>query len=192
MIKAGADPDKITVIYSMVPRMLMDFELPKHKLPMAILASGISSPNRGPVYRDYTEVQQKLSIPLAILPGDNSNEYVGHYDNVLQVMPYTHMLKQMAQYSAGYAGAANSRHEIDLCVTNKFWEYIAANIPIITYNASEMAEIAEREWVSINIECINDPIDIEGLISCRNRHELAMESQLDKIKNAYYYKSRLT
>jgi hypothetical protein len=92
------------------------------------------------------------------------------------------------------AGAANSRHEIDICVTNKFWEYIAAGIPVVTFNAKEMASFYEV-WPIDELDTLNDPPCQEETVTvfelqrrCDTtelRSKFTMETQTPAILQAY-------
>jgi hypothetical protein len=151
------------VVYSMLPANWIQERRPQ-RVNAGVLASGIGGPD-GLVWRDYTEVQKSLRHELYIYAGmdicvDGAHPMNAHYDNLLVVAPYMGMMRQLSKYAFGYAGAANSRHTIHDCVTNKFWEYISAGIPVVTYNSSEMAELTRDLWTGVNLESLDEPFEI--------------------------------
>jgi hypothetical protein len=154
---------KAHVVYSMLPKDWIQPARPQ-RVNAGILESGIEGPD-GMVWRDYTEAQKKLCHPLYIYAGidlcvDGAHPLNAHYDNLLQVAPYMGMMRQLSKYAFGYAGAANSRHSIHDCVTNKFWEYISAGIPVVTYNSSEMADLMRDLWTGVNLETLDEPFEL--------------------------------
>lgn len=109
-----------------------------------VLASGIERKG-GTVWRDYTWLQEQCrawGVQLFIYPGSVDAGLIHEYDNVMQMLPLWQMMDALSRYECGWAGAANDKHDIDCCVTNKFWEYLAAGIPPVTFNSMEMTEIA--------------------------------------------------
>jgi len=177
------------VVYSMLPRDWFH-EIDKTRINAGILESGIEVPS-GKTWRDYTEAQQKLTHPLYIYAAtdiciDGPHPVHAHYQNLLQVAPYMGMLRQLSKYAFGYAGAANSRHDINICVTNKFWEYIAAGVPVVTYHASEMAELVKESWVGVNLKRLDQPFTVPGRETLsEDRYKFTMETQLETIKETY-------
>jgi len=177
--------DRCTTIYSMVPKMLFP-EIGSKKIDATVLVSHVDT---APHYRDYRELQLSgASKDVFIYPTANNPAMQEHYSNLMQVTPYTKMLSELPKFAFGYAGAANSRHEIDVCVTNKFWEYVAAGLPILTYNSKEMSELVESMWYGVKLESLSDAYDsIEdaGKNVADARFQFTMESQIPAIKKVY-------
>jgi hypothetical protein len=177
------------IVYSMLPKALFQ-DLPTSKVNAGILVSGIESPS-GMVWRDYTEAQKQLNAELFIYAGidpcvDGPHPLNAHYENILTVAPYMGMMRQLSKYSFGYAGAANSRHTIHDCVTNKFWEYIAAGLPIITFNSDEMSKIVKDQWSGIALDALDQPWKTPPRKHLNKaRYKFTMESQIPKLKQAY-------
>ncbi len=177
----------ITVIYGMVPRQLFPIssQANMHRIHATCLCSGVGV---DPVWRDYREVQALLNQPLFIFAGSPDYQLLNYYDNLMMVHPYEALLHQMPAFEWGYAGAANSQHNINICFTNKCWEYIACGLPVITYNATEMAEWIGANWVGRNLQNLDDRIithNIKRNVLWQSRHKWSMESQADKFTEIY-------
>jgi hypothetical protein len=71
-------------------------------------------------------------------------------------------------------------------VTNKFWEYIAAGLPVITFNSDEMSAIVKEQWSGIALDALDQPWKTpprKHLVE--ERYKFTMETQLPKIMEAY-------
>lgn len=144
-----------TIIYSKVPSCLVP-DIFTHERSGSILVSGVSE---SPYWRDYRHIQDRwwdvFGERLFILPANSSERVAVIFDNVLTGVPYKHMLAKIKGFRFGYAGAANDTHNIDTCVTNKFWEYLSCGITPVLWRASAMAEICKKyeyEFVSIDAD----------------------------------------
>jgi len=177
---------KCTVVYSMVPKILYPrLSFRAHSIDCVALATGVCLPGNGPIYRDYKEVQASLRVPMMIFQGNSDPELQMHYDNLMGIRRYPKLLEELSQYKMGYAGAANSRHDIDICVTNKFFEYIAADLPIITYKSDEMRRFMLEYWYGCDFKALDDE---EGCIypdPLPDRFDFTMETQIPKLLEVY-------
>jgi len=184
--KFGAEA---TVVYSMLPKDWFH-DIGETRIDAGILESGIEGP-KGKTWRDYTEAQKELCHQLYIYAGidicvDGPHPLHAHYENLLLAAPYMGMMKQLSKYAFGYAGAANSRHDINICVTNKFWEYIAAGLPVVTYHATEMAEIVQESWTGVNLKLLDQPFTMPDRSTlAKDRFKFTMETQLETLKEVY-------
>lgn len=142
--------DKGYVVYSKVPERLFP-EQAGLKVDAVVLQGTIGN---GEAWADYSGLEERLERPVFIYP--SADDHKGHeHCKVMQRLPYHHMLSALTMYSAGYAGAANEGVTIHDCVTNKFWEYKAAGIPVITWRSDEMTELNEvscSDNVSMELE----------------------------------------
>ncbi len=177
-----------TVIYSMLPQVLFPAIVHQAKRNQAgILALGVGI-DTDPIWRDYRTIANNLG--LYILAGNYKPELLTHYNNVLQTLPYTLMMQALTRYAYGYAGSANDRHDINTCVTNKFWEYIAAGIPVVTFKAAEMDSILTKiGWIHYDMVSADDEpylIKLPALPSMHGRRFLyTMDNQLGAMHSAY-------
>jgi len=178
-----------TVVYSMLPRAWFH-PITDRLVNAGVLVSGIDS-KKGKVWRDYTEAQEKLQAELYVygaisLSVDGPHPLHAEYDNLMLTAPYMGLMKQLSKYAFGYAGAGNSRHTIHDCVTNKFWEYIAAGLPVITFNSDEMSAIVKDQWSGIALDALDQPWKTPPRKHlAEERFRFTMETQLSKIMQAY-------
>lgn len=185
------DADRIFMIYSMVPKIFFPKYTEKRNLINAgVLVSGIQMPGGDKLFRDYTFAQQGLSEQIFILPGENRMEFQRAYHNLMQTAEYGTMLDILWPFSFGYAGASNDRHSIHDCMTNKFFEYIAAGLPVVSFRSDEMSEFCRRYWVGAQLDSIDEPLPLtkwaeDRSILLKARQQFTMESQLPGILTAY-------
>lgn len=136
----------IETIYSKVPKAWIgDCATASHN-GCTVLASLVD--DESCVWRDYRQAQQlcrEAGAPMFIYPAMTQPANLLQYDNMLQQLPCLRLWQQLPQYKWGWAGAANDRHTIHDCVTNKFWEYLACGVPPITWRSNEMTDIM-REY----------------------------------------------
>lgn len=126
------------VIYSKVPLFLAPRKPTRQRLDAVALVASIGNGN---AWSDYSGIDERLGKHVFIYPG--SDKYEGHEnENVLKNIPFTKLLPALTRYRYGYAGSANDSVTINDCVTNKFWEYLAAGCEVILNGrAQEMAEL---------------------------------------------------
>ena len=150
-VRPGTD---VAVIYNKCPKQFQSRAPERPEIDGCVLESGIDGPS-GLVYRDYTHVQDML--------GDfDCNLFIycmcedillmlKYYKNLMQPMPIFMLIPSMGRFKFGWAGASNDQHHINSCVTNKFWEYLTAGIPVATWRSSEMSDIAQVLGVEVNV-----------------------------------------
>lgn len=149
------------VIYSKVPLSIIPPAYRGQRINAAILAATIGN---GRDWANYEGIGIRLGMPVFIYP--SSNEYQGHeHELVMRNVPYLTMLAQMREFRFGYAGSSNDAVCIHDCVTNKFWEYLAAGCSVILRNANEMRELLKSD-------------ETQG-------ESIYMESELNKMREAY-------
>lgn len=152
--------DNSTTIYSKVPRMMAPIQA-SDRLDAVILAATIGN---GEKWADYAGLSDRLKKPVFIFP--SSDKYHGHHlDMVMQNVNYPTLMNHMTKFKYGYAGAANPETTVHDCVTNKFWEYLAAGCKVLTYNSDEMTGLLLTS-------------EVEG-------DKIYMESELSKMTEAY-------
>jgi len=144
------------VIYSKSPKALRPPKADKD-----IWACCIPTALDGDVaFRDYREAAQLLKgegIDLHVYSAEMPSKLKGEL-MVFEMLPQSDLYRRMSRYQYGWAGSANSRHDIDICVTNKLWDYLACGVHPITWRSKEMAEICRNfdvgsEWPSLNSGC---------------------------------------
>ena len=154
-----AEGDNCRVIYNKCPTILA--RDPKKPIEnTVVLTSGLDHKG-GVTWRDYTWVQSLVKgqgMRLFIYSGSPAPDLIYSYENLFRYLPLWYMMNALGQYGFGWAGAANDRHTIHDCVTNKFWEYLAAGVPVMTYNSNEMKEIAQGLGVEYGTDKVRENV----------------------------------
>jgi len=151
--------ENATCIYSKVPESLW----PEHSVQFVDAVVFEGTMGNGEAWADYSALESRLGRPVFFYPSGGS--VAGHeHCRLMQRLPYRALLSALTGYTAGYAGASREDVTIHDCVTNKFWEYIAAGLHVITYNSDEMTELNNAGWSKLNA---------------------TMESELSKMEEAY-------
>ena len=136
------------VIYRKVPKdWVKDIDLNQKRLENAMVLHSDIDPSIP--YRDYRYVQEKYGNDLFIYPANSAHP---EYKHVMQHLDYWSLLKELATYQYGYAGAPNQEISFDDIVTNKFWEYLAVETIPILWQAKEMQELFKN----------NEPVYLES------------------------------
>ena len=163
-------------------------------------------------YNDYRSLAVELfnaRIPFHCYPG--RAEFADEYIKAGVVWNYSYMyhqlLKQLTRYDWGLVGSPFKNPAWDSAMPNKLFDYVAAGIPVLVYNAEEAAAFVREHDIGIVIEAGNSedavkqigeamPIGQDG--QCRNnayeyyrlrvqrvRKEFSMASQMPKLINFY-------
>ena len=121
------------VVYSKVPKDWHP-EKPPVRKDVTILMGTLCKTE---LWGDYSNLELELEDELHVLP--SGDDYTGHeHLTILRRRPYFEMLEVMSTYKWSYVGSANRAVRIDDCVTNKFWESLAAGCQLVIRRASEM------------------------------------------------------
>ena len=150
--------EKGRVVYSKVPESLWPTD---DSLREGIVFQGTMG--NGEAWSDYSGLEKRLNDAVYFYP---SADVIEGYERcrIMKRLPYIQLLKALTMYEYGYAGAANKSVSIHDCVTNKFWEYKAAGLEVITWRSDEMTELNESDLLY---------------------QPATMESELTKMEEAY-------
>ena len=131
---------KTVCLYSKVPK---SYHIsPARQLQACSLAAGAEI--GGPVWRDYRQVADWLKETLFLFPCFVDDPRLPAWFNVMQRLPYSALLPALSRFRYSWCGAANDKHTIHDCVTNKFWNALAVGSCPILYRSDEMEEIARQ------------------------------------------------
>lgn len=135
--------------------------------------------DRSVMWGDYSGLD--VGMPLFVYPsGDDVSGF--EHMHLMRRVSYLDMLRRLSMYECGYAGASQPGVVLDRVVTNKYWEYIAAGIPVMLGGeCAEMSVLSAMYGLGVahgSREQIRKHIaDI--------KHELCMERELDNMRAAY-------
>ena len=90
-----------------------------------------------PAYFDYRETYKAFNGAIDVFATGPVDMSMGI--PCYQSMPYLFMLEHASRYMVGFAGAPNSKTNVDAVITNKFWEYLACGCMVAL-------ETPTKEW----------------------------------------------
>jgi len=180
------------VIYSMNNR----FTIQRRYLPRlrGIVYEGALSADNG--FMDYRSIISEFTsqdIPFHVYGThmDHINQYIAAGAVCMPTLPYTTLLKNLSRYDWGFIGNKASHTQGDAGMPNKLFEYIAAGIPVLVYNAEEAGRYVTEHGIGIVLEDLDEiqavydrHIALRETVNER-REQLVMETQVDKIIKLY-------
>jgi hypothetical protein len=108
---------------------------------------------------------------------------------------YQLLLRELAKYKWGWTGFNNDPPKIHIkyAMTNKFFEYMAAGTPVLTYMTEEQNAVVEKYGFGLVIKSLRDMgdqiknADWEGIHNkmLEHRYEFTMDKQLPKLESIY-------
>jgi len=186
-----------SVVYPAVPRKMKEaiHKIPRvgPKRPGFVYEGGIGV---DPVWRDYREVVRKSSefgIPFSLYSASymNGSKYLDLQDYlkcggiVHQPLDYMSMLRQLRYYQCGWACGGNEKFATGSCVTNKFFEYDAAGIPVVTDAGSELGKLTMFYGIGYAVNR-SKPLHYQDIIKCCSKRKTGRLPDMEQvITNAF-------
>jgi hypothetical protein len=167
------------VIYPKVPKQFWTHNLSNKRIDYTCLVSLI---DHDIVYRDYSEVRDMLDGCLHVYSAKAPSGYSNDYD-IFEMKEHDQLFNSLRRYQYGWAGAANSRHDIDICVPQKYFLYLSAGVIPITWRSDELTRFGNKYQVSFewgNLSNLKSYSDLKMNISSY-QDELTMESEMSKL-----------
>ena len=185
------------VIYSMCNDNVLEFEaLPR--VNGIVYEGGIVGENQGDAfeYRNYMPLARELTkqgIPLFLygLDPELQTEYGNAGAVPMGRLGYFTLLKQLSRFDWGFLGSCVPHIQWETAMPNKLFEYMAAGIPVLAFNAGESAKFIREHNVGIVLDSMEQIGDIYSKhaeyrqIVAEKRHLWTMESQTEKILALY-------
>lgn len=158
-------------------------------------------------YRLYHEVAKKIismEIDFHIYPGMGYERYMEYYKSIgcktYKALPQAKLIKELGRHSWGFVGSPIKHRQWDNTFSNKLFDYIAAGIPSIIYQAEATEKRFRLRGVGAVIDDLEDIKDYYDDKTLRNRYrdslmevrkrDFTMESQYDSLMA--FYKEVLT
>lgn len=149
-------------------------------------------------YRDYQDMFTYLSrknVPVTVFSAnaDIYDDYVKTGAFLLPPVNYHILTQALSRFSWGIVGGPIKHKQWDTAMPNKLFEYIAAGIPVIAFNASEVEEFVTKHNVGVVVE---NPYKIPNVFRnvdpapyqqavIEKRESFAMERQVDTLMQMY-------
>jgi glycosyltransferase involved in cell wall biosynthesis len=148
-------------------------------------------------YCDYTEVASKCAktgIDFHLYAARNEPEFEKYFEGkafIHNPVPYRELLSGITKHDWGLVGNLIDSPQWQTTLANKFFEYIAAGVPIVAINAGACSDIIKEFDIGITVDSIEElaerwPQHREkrgNLIKRRN--EFTMESHLSELTDFY-------
>lgn len=149
-----------------------------------------------PSYRDYRKLAEVLydsGIPFSMfgVVDEIRDEYVNLGALCFPNQAHPQLLSNLSRFDWGFVGSVEPHPNIESCMPNKLFEYIAAGIPVIVCNATEAAEFVQKHGLGVVVDSIQE---IPGIYDRHNkfqkdilakRHIFTMESEVLKVMDVY-------
>ena len=115
----------------------------------------------------------------------------GPYAKIFKPQYIDSMLIGLSRHDWGLVGNLGKFNEWKVALPNKFFEYLAAGIPVVSINADECDEIIKEHGVGISVKNLYELKDRWGETEeCRknvvkNRNRFAMENKIGSLETFY-------
>lgn len=165
--------------------------------PGIMMPTGLSiQPGHYRYWADIFNILTKAKIPVRVQCG--SFQALMYYRrkcpkvSVQGPIPINQMLNDLSTYQCGLAGMANYDLLSDVQNPNKFFEYLAAGIPVIGYKSQNIKHLIERYKCGIFCENPNElikafeTIDQYRPVVQRQRQIFSMEQYVPRIHKLYH------
>ena len=147
-------------------------------------------------YRDYRRCFWWLGRhghPVMVFSGnpDIIEEYIKTGAFMLPPMEYSAFMQQLSRFTWGLAGGPRPHPQWDTAMPHKLFEYLAAGVPVLTFNAKEVQEFVKQHGVGIALDDwrqipeVYKEAEKYRKVVREKRHLFTMENQVDKILKVY-------
>jgi glycosyltransferase involved in cell wall biosynthesis len=129
-------------------------------------------------FRSWSEVFTKISkmnVEVWAYPASSPDEDMSEYSNsgamIMPALPYAELLKNLTAHEAGLVGSPFPSGAFNGALPNKLFEYIAAGIPVIAYNAPTAGEFLRKTGFGVEIKSIDEIPDVLEKFRMENTRE---------------------
>ncbi len=147
-------------------------------------------------YRDYRRLFVKLTdrnVPIVVFAAnyDACDKYSNTGVLMIPPLEYTVLMRELTRFRWGIAGGPLKHVQWDTAMPNKLFEYLAAGIPVIAFNAVEVEEFVKEHGIGVVLEDFRDipriyhDSDRYKKVVMEKRHMFTMENQIDKLIGLY-------
>ncbi len=153
-------------------------------------------------YRIYDNVARHFAnkgIPFHIYPGRGYEKHMPFYESIGSVVHNTldqkKWIKELSRHDWGFCGSPVKHRQWDNTLSNKLFDYIAAGIPAIIYQAKATEDMFGLRGIGVVVKDLKEVEeyyrDRDLRENCRKtileqrKKEWTMESQLEKLEAFY-------
>ncbi len=147
-------------------------------------------------YQNYLPLAEQLhsdGIPFFVYGGNGEigMEYFQAGAIPMGSWRYQMMIQQMSRHHWGFVGPGRPHAQWNAAMPNKLFEYMAAGIPVIVWEAAEAARFVEEYGIGV---VVKDMADIKDIYGDHERYrkrvmevqgDMVMEKEIDKVLALY-------
>ena len=149
------------------------------------------------VYLDLAKKFKEKGIPFHLYPGRDLSldqkfiDTYGQYAILHQAKEYSKLLNSICVHDWGLVGNLDYSPNWEVALPNKFFEYIAAMVPVVSMNASGVSDIIKEHGIGISVSSVEELMDrwMEHE-QCRKalpraRHFFSMDNHINELETFY-------
>ena len=148
-------------------------------------------------YCDYVEFAKgcaKHNIPFHVYTPKRNVELRQVYGALCKLYPpkaYDDLIHQIGRHDWGFVGNSFKTPEWKYGLSNKLFDYMAANLPIIAWNADTNWNFIKKYKIGIKVNSFEEMVDRWGEVrECRKnltkiRLSLALENYIERLEKLY-------
>lgn len=161
------------------------------------IREGVPEQYRYHNYRNFNEVFRYLTekgLPVTAIAAnpDAMQHHGGSGAMVVASLDFDSLIRNLTRFNWGIVGSPiKGSHQWDTAMPHKLFEYIAAGLPILTWDAKEIAEFVNKHQVGIVLDSYKDIPEVYNMHSkYRNnvwflQNKFVMERQIHKLIKVY-------
>jgi hypothetical protein len=148
-------------------------------------------------YRNFARFlmfTKSKNVPFHIFPADPQFDYQWYRNNgayLYQPKNYPVLMQELSRFDFGFAGTPIPNPEFDGAMPNKIFEYTAAGIPSMVFNAPAAAKFVEKEGLGVAIKNedhfmeVYKNKDFYKKMVRKNMYRFTMEKEIVKLDKFY-------
>ena len=148
-------------------------------------------------YCEYSDLAQKahdIGIQFNIYAVRQDEKFINAYKDIAFVhepKEYEKMLKRITRHDWGLVGNIHPTPEWDVALPNKFFEYLAAGIPIVAINAKTCSDLINESGIGITVGSMEElkerwrEHEACRLNVTKFRQLFSMDNNIDQLESFY-------
>lgn len=143
-------------------------------------------------YKRMEEEFDRIGVPLHLYSPKRS-EWDWYYKKAIieEPLPFNVLIKTLGQFDWGVLGNIDIYKDWQVAFPNKLFDYMAAGIPIVAFNAEAAGTFVEKHGIGIHVKSADEFLErYEERQKCqsnvfRKRQQWTMENQIHVVEDLY-------